>query len=99
MVVHHLSIEPTIPFFKSSSAALATAASPTVYLIRHGEKPSDGGNGLNAQGIQRAQRLRSVFSSSSDYDISYVMAQTPKSSILTHIHIVSDGDGRQYIDG
>jgi hypothetical protein len=74
-----------------ATAALATAASPTVYLIRHGEKPSDGGNGLNAQGIQRAQCLRSVFSSSSDYDMSYIMAQTPKSSMLTHIHIVSDG--------
>jgi hypothetical protein len=74
-----------------ATAALATAASPTVYLIRHGEKPSDGGNGLNAQGTQRAQCLRSVFSSSSDYDIGYIMAQTPKSGMLTRFHIVSDG--------
>ncbi|KAJ5305654.1 phosphoglycerate mutase family protein [Penicillium antarcticum] len=63
-----------------ATAALATAASPTVYLIRHGEKPSDGGNGLNAQGVQRAQCLRSVFSKSSSYNIGYIMAQTPKSN-------------------
>jgi hypothetical protein len=80
-----------------ATAALATAASPIVYLIRHGEKPSDGGNGLSAQGIQRAQCLRSVFSSSSDYDITYIMAQTPTSSILTHIHSLSDGEW--HIDG
>ncbi|KAJ5092665.1 hypothetical protein NUU61_007535 [Penicillium alfredii] len=54
------------------------AASPTVYLIRHGEKPDDGGDGLSAQGIQRAQCLRSVFGNHSDYHIGYIMAQTPK---------------------
>jgi hypothetical protein len=70
-----------------ATAALATAASPTVYLIRHGEKPSDGGNGLNAQGVQRAQCLRSVFSKTSGYDIGYIMAQTPKSSMLNLFHI------------
>ncbi|CAI7597602.1 unnamed protein product [Penicillium bialowiezense] len=63
-----------------ATAGLATAASPTVYLIRHGEKPSDGGNGLNAQGLERAQCLRSVFDKSSVYNIGYIMAQTPKSS-------------------
>ncbi|KAK5807671.1 hypothetical protein VI817_001929 [Penicillium citrinum] len=61
-----------------AAASLATA-SPTVYLIRHGEKPDDG-NGLNAQGLQRAQCLRSVFGSSSQYNIGHIMAQTPKSS-------------------
>lgn len=81
-----------------ATAALAAAASPTVYLIRHGEKLSDGGNGLNAQGTQRAQCLRSVFSSSSDYDIGYIMAQTPNSGMLTRFHIVSE-DCRQHIDG
>ena len=55
-------------------------AEPTVYLIRHGEKPADGGNGLNAQGVQRAQCLRNYFGSSSGYDIGYVLAQTPKKS-------------------
>lgn len=47
--------------------APAIAAKRTVYLIRHGEKPADGGDGLNAQGLQRAQCLRDVFGSSSSY--------------------------------
>jgi hypothetical protein len=49
---------------------------PIVYLIRHGEKP-DSGNGLNAQGLQRSQCLRSVFGASSSYNIGYIMAETP----------------------
>ncbi|CAK3844970.1 Hypothetical predicted protein [Lecanosticta acicola] len=53
-------------------------ADPTVYLIRHGEKP-DSGNGLSAQGMQRAQCLRNVFGASSGYDIEYIMAQDYKS--------------------
>lgn len=63
------------------AAGMATlaVADPTVYLIRHGEKPDDG-NGLNAQGMQRAQCLRNVFGRSSSYDIGHIMAQTPKSS-------------------
>ena len=52
----------------------------TVYLIRHGEKPSSG-NGLSAQGQQRAQCLRNVFGASSGYDIQYIMAETPKSGM------------------
>jgi broad specificity phosphatase PhoE len=60
---------------------LATLASAqTVYLIRNGEKPADGGNGLNAQGVQRAQCLRNVFGASSQYDIGYIIAEQPKSS-------------------
>ncbi|EAW19729.1 putative phosphoglycerate mutase family protein [Aspergillus fischeri NRRL 181] len=59
--------------------AAVSAAQPTVYLIRHGEKPSDGGNGLSAQGLERAQCLRNVFGSASSYNIGYIMAQTPKS--------------------
>lgn len=60
---------------------LATLTSAqTVYLIRHGEKPADGGNGLNAQGVQRAQCLRNVFGASSQYDIGYIIAEQPKSS-------------------
>jgi hypothetical protein len=54
-------------------------AAQTVYLIRHGEKPADGSNGLNAKGLQRAQCLRTVFASSSSYDISYIIAEQPKS--------------------
>lgn len=58
-----------------------TVAKPTVYLIRHGEKPDDG-NGLNAQGEQRAQCLRNVFGASSGYIIGHIMAQTPKSGLF-----------------
>jgi hypothetical protein len=58
----------------------ATASAQTVFLIRHGEKPADGGDGLNAQGVQRAQCLRTVFGASSQYDIGYIIAEQPKSS-------------------
>lgn len=51
----------------------------TVYLIRHGEKPADGGTGLSPQGEQRAQCLKNVFGPSSDYDIGYIMAEAYKS--------------------
>lgn len=61
-----------------SIVALAVA-DPIVYLIRHGEKP-DSGNGLSAQGMQRAQCLRNVFGAGSGYDIEYIMAQDYKSS-------------------
>ena len=50
-------------------ASSAIAYSETVYLIRHGEKPADGGNGLSSAGEQRAQCLRKVFGASSSYDI------------------------------
>ncbi|KAJ5116863.1 hypothetical protein N7456_001211 [Penicillium angulare] len=59
-------------------AALASA-DPTVYLIRHGEKPSNGSTGLSAQGLERAQCLKNVFSASSQYDIGYIIAEEPKS--------------------
>lgn len=60
-------------------AGLAAASKPTVYFIRHGEKPSDGGDGLSDQGKQRAQCLRNVFGASSKYNIGYIMAETPSS--------------------
>ncbi|KAL2814125.1 hypothetical protein BJX63DRAFT_431527 [Aspergillus granulosus] len=62
--------------------ALSTLAfsAPTVYLIRHGEKPEDDGTGLSTQGEQRAQCLRQVFGASSGYNIGYIMAMTPKKS-------------------
>lgn len=62
------------------AATLAAAAKPTVYLIRHGEKPPNDGVGLSAQGVQRAQCLRSVFGAASKYNIGYILAQTPKDS-------------------
>ena len=66
---------------KSTSVLLfATLASAkaTVYLIRHGEKPSSG-NGLSLQGRERAQCLRTIFGVASQYDIGHIMAQTPQS--------------------
>ena len=70
---------------QSFLAALAfvgtvAAANPTVYLIRHGEKPASG-NGLSAQGQKRAQCLRTVFGATSQYQIGHIMAQTPKSGM------------------
>jgi hypothetical protein len=56
------------------------ASAQTVYLIRHGEKPADGSNGLSAQGLERAQCLRTVFGVESVFDIGYIIAETPKSS-------------------
>ncbi|KAK6204008.1 hypothetical protein LQW54_008581 [Pestalotiopsis sp. IQ-011] len=62
-------------------ATTALAATPTVYLIRHGEKPADDDEtGLSTQGEQRAQCLRSVFGATSSYDIGHIMAQTPLSN-------------------
>ena len=55
-------------------------AKPTVYMIRHGEKP-DKGNGLSQEGEQRAECLRTVFGPGSGYDIGHIMAQKPKSSM------------------
>jgi hypothetical protein len=62
--------------------ALLTAVSTqnTVYLIRHGEKPADGGDGLSTQGMQRAQCLRNVFGANSGYNIGYIIAEQPKDS-------------------
>ncbi|KAG9253634.1 uncharacterized protein F5Z01DRAFT_657806 [Emericellopsis atlantica] len=69
---------------KYFAAVLALAASavcdPTVYLIRHGEKPDDEGIGLSPQGVQRAQCLRSVFGAGSQYNIGHIMAQEYKAS-------------------
>ncbi|KAJ5594666.1 phosphoglycerate mutase family protein [Penicillium hispanicum] len=59
--------------------AICAAADPTVYLIRHGEKPSNGSDGLSAHGLDRAQCLRNVFGESSGFDIGYILAEKPKS--------------------
>ena len=50
----------------------------TVYLIRHGEKPEPEGNGLSAQGVERAQALPGVFGPGSPYNIGYIIAQSPE---------------------
>ena len=60
--------------------AASAVCDPTVYMIRHGEKPRDAGTGLSPQGVQRAQCLRSVFGTGSLYHIGHIMAQKYKSS-------------------
>ncbi|KAF2672524.1 putative phosphoglycerate mutase family protein [Microthyrium microscopicum] len=62
----------------ASLLGLVAAGPPTVYLIRHGEKP-DSGNGLSAQGVQRSQCLPNVFGYQSSYYIAKIIAQTPQS--------------------
>ena len=58
------------------SAILATAAaqsSKMVYLIRHGEKPADGGDDLTPAGYQRAACIAPFFGSS-DFNIQHIFA-------------------------
>ncbi|KAJ5609973.1 hypothetical protein N7510_006692 [Penicillium lagena] len=71
------------------ATAAFTVGSPTVYLIRHGEKPSNGSTGLSAQGLRRAQCLRSVFGANSAYDIGYIMAETPKKGNIINLQLFS----------
>lgn len=71
--------------FAGLSILSLASAQATVYLIRHGEKP-DKGDGLNADGEQRAQCLVNVFGSSSGYSIGHIMAQTPQSGARLRYH-------------
>lgn len=59
----------------------SAVAEPIVYMIRHGEKPSDGSDGLSAEGEERAQCLTTVFGPSSSYNIGYILAEQPKSGM------------------
>ncbi|KAL5594481.1 hypothetical protein BROUX41_001413 [Berkeleyomyces rouxiae] len=61
----------------SDGAVDASKSKPTVYLIRHGEKPKNG-NGLSAKGVQRAECLKGIFGKNSNYNIGHIMAQRPK---------------------
>ena len=65
----------SLVLYTTSASAVAT-----VYLIRHGEKPSSG-NGLSTKGQERAQWLRTVFAANSTYNIGHIMAETPQSSM------------------
>jgi len=57
---------------------------PTVYLVRHGEKPADkSDHRLNPEGEMRAQCLRNVFGKRSEYNIGYIMAPHMKKSTST----------------
>jgi hypothetical protein len=52
-----------------------SAQNPTVYIIRHGEKPANkDDHGLTLDGIKRAQCLRSVFGERSGYNIGQIIA-------------------------
>ncbi|KAH8111403.1 putative phosphoglycerate mutase family protein [Phellopilus nigrolimitatus] len=70
--------------FAVSLASAVTGAAPsianTVYIIRHGEKPADGGQGLSQAGEERAQCLTNVFGPSSGYNIGYILAEQPESN-------------------
>jgi hypothetical protein len=72
-------------FVFSSATTLAAdvtkSSKPTVYFIRHGEKPVDG-DGLSADGLQRAECLRNVFGKNSSFAISHIIAQRPQSGML-----------------
>ncbi|KAJ5257140.1 hypothetical protein N7478_013244 [Penicillium angulare] len=52
---------------------------PTLYLIRHGEKPSNPENHeLTFDGLKRAQCLRWIFNANSAYDVGLILAPTMK---------------------
>lgn len=58
-----------------SAASIQKKHHPTVYLLRHGEKPPHKDNHyLNSDGYKRAECLRSVFAADSPYDIGYILA-------------------------
>lgn len=62
------------------SVVTLAVCEPTVYMIRHGEKPEDDSVGLSPEGVQRAQCIRSVFGAGSQYNIGHIMAQEYKES-------------------
>jgi len=63
-------VAPTLAKLKGSN---------NIFLIRHGEKPSnDSITGLSDRGVQRSKCLPDVFGDDSDFDIGFIMAQTPK---------------------
>ncbi|KAJ5585142.1 uncharacterized protein N7459_004942 [Penicillium hispanicum] len=71
---------PTFPLLCLFLAIAASATHhPTVYLIRHGEKPTNPDNhDLTLDGARRAQCLRHVFGANSAYHIGHIMAPTVK---------------------
>lgn len=69
---------PVVLLYLLSTSLASSAHRPTVYLIRHGEKPKHG-NGMSADGIKRSSCLVDVFGAQSTYNIHLIMAQKPKS--------------------
>ncbi|KAJ5203624.1 uncharacterized protein N7498_004503 [Penicillium cinerascens] len=76
------------PFFAAMAAVTVVTARPTVYFIRHGEKPKDGGTGLSADGLERAQCIRSVFIRNPLYNV--------KVRVLTARHHADGKRARPY---
>ncbi|OQE15455.1 hypothetical protein PENSTE_c028G03750 [Penicillium steckii] len=65
------------------STLVSAQEQPTVYLIRHGEKPADPSDPrLTKDGLKRAQCLRTVFGAESGYNISYIIAPKVKKKHL-----------------
>lgn len=60
-----------------TTLAIAKHHVSDVYWVRHGEKPSDGSDGLNHKGVQRSLCLVDVFDEHSNYDIGYIIAPKP----------------------
>lgn len=50
-------------------------STPIIYMIRHGEKPPNGGVGLNQAGNWRADHLPGVFGNGTGYNIKYILAE------------------------
>ncbi|KAJ5760232.1 hypothetical protein N7520_007388 [Penicillium odoratum] len=72
-------------FLFSILANVVAHHQPTVYFIRHGEKPDDPNNHeLNFAGKMRAQCIRDIFNANSGYDIEYIMAPTTNESTGDH---------------
>lgn len=72
---------------------------PTIYMIRHGEKPPADGIGLSAAGTWRADHLPGVFGKQSDFNIGYILAEKPDEGLCSRFLIstwvpnVPSGDG------
>lgn len=73
-------------------AATVATCKPTIYMIRHGEKPDDGSNGLSPEGEQRADCIRGVFGASSQYNIGKIMAQEYKEGMFIQLLIRPRGN-------
>ncbi|EAW08073.1 putative phosphoglycerate mutase family protein [Aspergillus clavatus NRRL 1] len=74
-MLFYISLVALLTFLQVTPIA---ADRPTVYIIRHGEKPSDPeDSGLNADGFKRAECLRDVFGIHSPYNIGYIIAPRP----------------------
>lgn len=83
MIVPRFLLPLLATIFHATACALPYSHKPTVYIIRHGEKPPDpNDSGLSAKGVQRAQCLRDVFGSYSPYEIGHIMAPRINSSML-----------------